>query len=33
VADNRPLLPWLALLALLVLGVEWWAFHRRVYVN
>ncbi|HZO91586.1 MAG TPA: BatA and WFA domain-containing protein [Chthonomonadaceae bacterium] len=33
VADNRELLPWLALLALAVLCVEWWAFHRRVYVN
>ncbi len=33
VPDNRPLLPALALLALGVLAVEWWAFHRRVYVN
>ncbi|HZP80455.1 MAG TPA: BatA and WFA domain-containing protein [Chthonomonadaceae bacterium] len=33
VPDNRELLPWLILLALVVLGVEWWAFHRRVYVN
>ena len=33
VADNRELMPWLILLALIVLAVEWWAFHRRVYVN
>jgi hypothetical protein len=33
VPNNRELLPLLALLALVVLGIEWWAFHRRVYVN
>lgn len=33
VADNREVLPLLVLLALLALCVEWWAFHRRVYVN
>lgn len=27
------LMPLLALLALIILCVEWWAFHRRVYVN
>ncbi len=33
VENNFPLLPLLAFLALTVLVVEWWAFHRRVYVN
>ncbi len=33
VPDPHELLPGLVLLALLLLGIEWWAFHRRVYVN
>lgn len=33
VVVNRELLPWLALLALIMLAVEWWAFHRRVFVS
>jgi hypothetical protein len=33
VPDNRELLPYLALIALVVLAIEWWAFHRRVYLN
>jgi hypothetical protein len=33
VADNRELLPILIAAALAILAYEWWAFHRRVYVN
>ncbi len=33
VADTRELLPALILLALGILAYEWWAFHRRIYVN
>lgn len=33
VADNRSLLPYLVVLALGILAFEWWAFHRRVYLN
>ncbi len=33
VRDIHQLLPMLALMALIVLCMEWWAFHRRVYVN
>jgi hypothetical protein len=33
VTVSKELLPWLIALALIVLAVEWWAFHRRVYVN
>ena len=33
VRDIHQLLPMLALLALLVLCIEWWAFHRRIHVN
>src|SRR5579884_123528 len=33
VVVNREMLPWLALLALIVLAFEWWAFHRRVFVS
>jgi Ca-activated chloride channel family protein len=33
VPNPYELLPLLALLALVVLMVEWWAFHRRVFVN
>jgi Ca-activated chloride channel family protein len=33
VADNWELLPILILVALGVLSYEWWAFHRRIYLN
>lgn len=33
VADNMELLPLLALIALGVLGYEWWAFHRRTHLS
>lgn len=33
VPDNWELLPLLILIALVVLSYEWWAFHRRIYVN
>ena len=33
VRDLHQLMPLLALLALVVLCIEWWAFHRRVHVN
>ncbi|HLK58874.1 MAG TPA: BatA and WFA domain-containing protein [Chthonomonadaceae bacterium] len=33
VIDKHELLPLLALLALVILCIEWWVFHRRVYVN
>jgi Ca-activated chloride channel homolog len=33
VPDNHPLLPYLVALALGILALEWWAFHRRVYLN
>jgi Ca-activated chloride channel homolog len=33
VADNRDLIPFFALLALIILCVEWWVFHRRVHLN
>jgi Ca-activated chloride channel family protein len=33
VADNRDLIPLLALLALTILCVEWWVFHRRVHLS
>lgn len=33
VSSTHRLFPLLAILALLVLCIEWWAFHRRVHVN
>jgi len=33
VADNRDLLPYIVLVALGILALEWWAFHRRVYLS
>jgi hypothetical protein len=33
VPDNKEWLPALILLALIVLAYEWWAFHRRTFVN
>ncbi len=33
VRDIHQLLPLLALLSLVVLCIEWWAFHRRAYVS
>jgi hypothetical protein len=33
VVENRDLVPWFVLLTLAVLCLEWWAFHRRVYVS
>ncbi len=33
VPDNRDLVPWIALLALIVLSIEWWVFHRRVFAS
>ena len=33
VSDNRDLLPYLVVIALGILALEWWAFHRRVYLS
>jgi hypothetical protein len=33
VVDNRDLIPLIAFIALVILCIEWWAFHRRVYVS